>query len=189
MESRGGKPPNRNQSRWFREHSHCSVAFGEASKKPLNEQIDAALSVLKPQRALLPELTHTGGVLSFFSGLFCDDNTGDSLPGPVFEAMADLGIGLDLDIYVPEGTELLISVAGTSVTLDAGELFRGSSGLHIATACQAASPLYGSDRIAPAIGGFYFWALGRSVTLPASRYNNSSHWTSTGETFTDWNGS
>jgi hypothetical protein len=38
-------------------------------------------------------------------------------------------------------------------------------------------PLNGSDRIAPAIGGFYFWASGRSVTLPASRYNYSSDWT------------
>jgi hypothetical protein len=39
------------------------------------------------------------------------------------------------------------------------------------------APLNGSDRIAPAIGGFYFWASGRSVTLPASRYNYSSDWT------------
>src|SRR5262252_7452593 len=27
------------------------------------------------------------------------------------------------------------------------------------------------------IGGFYFWASGRSVALPASRYNYSSDWT------------
>ena len=39
------------------------------------------------------------------------------------------------------------------------------------------APLNGSDRIAPAIGGFYFWASGRSVTLPASRYDYSSDWT------------
>jgi hypothetical protein len=39
------------------------------------------------------------------------------------------------------------------------------------------APLNGSDQIAPAIGGFYFWASGRSVTLPASRYNYSSDWT------------
>jgi hypothetical protein len=38
-------------------------------------------------------------------------------------------------------------------------------------------PLNGSDRIAPAIEGFYFWASGRSVTLPASRYNYISDWT------------
>ena len=39
------------------------------------------------------------------------------------------------------------------------------------------APLNGSDRIAPAIGGFYFWASSRSVTLPASRYNYSIDWT------------
>ena len=38
------------------------------------------------------------------------------------------------------------------------------------------APLNGSDRITPAIGGFYFWASGRSVTLPASRYIDSSDW-------------
>jgi hypothetical protein len=59
----------------------------------------------------------------------------------------------------------------------ARELFRGFSGSHIATAYQVACPLYGSDRIAPAIGGFYFWASGRSVTLPTSRYDYSSDWT------------
>lgn len=86
----------------IRDHSYCSIAFGESSKAPLNEKIAAALSVLKPQRALLRELTHTGGALSFFVGVFCDDNTGESLSGALLEAMADLGIGLDLDIYVPE---------------------------------------------------------------------------------------
>src|SRR5215470_11736597 len=39
------------------------------------------------------------------------------------------------------------------------------------------APLNGSDRITPTIGGFYFWASGRSVTLPASGYNYSSDWT------------
>jgi hypothetical protein len=39
------------------------------------------------------------------------------------------------------------------------------------------APLNGSDRITPTIGGFYFWASGRSITLPASRYNYSSDWT------------
>jgi hypothetical protein len=52
--------------------------------------------------------------------LFCDDNTGESLPGRIFEALADLGIGLDLDIYLPEGTELLTSVPGTSATKTTG---------------------------------------------------------------------
>jgi hypothetical protein len=39
------------------------------------------------------------------------------------------------------------------------------------------APLNGSDRIAPAIGDFYFWASSRSVALPASRYGYNSDWT------------
>jgi hypothetical protein len=59
----------------------------------------------------------------------------------------------------------------------AGVAFPGFSGSHIATACQLACPLNGSDRITPAIGDFYFWASSGSVTLPASRYNYNSDWT------------
>jgi hypothetical protein len=39
------------------------------------------------------------------------------------------------------------------------------------------APLYGSDRIAPAIGDFYVWAFDRSVALPAARYDYNSDWT------------
>ena len=39
------------------------------------------------------------------------------------------------------------------------------------------APLNGSDRIAPAIGGFYIRASGRSVALPASGYDYNSDWT------------
>ena len=39
------------------------------------------------------------------------------------------------------------------------------------------APLNGPDRIAPAIGDFYFWASSRSVTLPAPRYDYNSDWT------------
>ena len=38
------------------------------------------------------------------------------------------------------------------------------------------APLNGSDRIAPAIGDFYIWASGGSVTLPAARYDYNSDW-------------
>src|SRR5262249_38715836 len=39
------------------------------------------------------------------------------------------------------------------------------------------APLNGSDRIAPAIGDFYFWASSRLVPLPAPRYDYNSDWT------------
>ena len=39
------------------------------------------------------------------------------------------------------------------------------------------APLYGSDQITPAIGDFYIWASGGSVTLLAARYDYNSDWT------------
>ena len=39
------------------------------------------------------------------------------------------------------------------------------------------APLYGSDRIAPAIGDFYFQAFNGSVTLLVAGYDYSSGWT------------
>jgi hypothetical protein len=39
------------------------------------------------------------------------------------------------------------------------------------------APLYGSDRITPAIGDFYVWASSGSVTLPTARYDYNSDWT------------
>jgi hypothetical protein len=39
------------------------------------------------------------------------------------------------------------------------------------------APLNGSDQITPAIGGFYIWAFGGSVALPAARYDYNSDWT------------
>ena len=44
----------------------------------------------------------------------------------------------------------------------------------VCTLLQPASllaPLYGSDRITPAIGGFYIRASNGSVTLPAAGYD------------------
>jgi len=54
----------------------------------------------------------------------------------------------------------------------------GASTIHtFATACQFACPPCSDPTGFPAVGGFYFWASGRLVTLPASRYNYSSDWT------------
>ena len=86
-----------------REHSYCSIDFGAASRVELSEKIEAALRLLKRHRTLLRRLHSTGGRASFYIGWFCDEDTGEALGYKALDGMADLRIGLDLNIYVPAG--------------------------------------------------------------------------------------
>src|SRR5262249_25918600 len=57
------------------------------------------------------------------------------------------------------------------------ETFEASWFTHLLRPASLLAPLYGSDRIAPAIGDFYIWASSGSVALPAARYDYNSDWT------------
>jgi hypothetical protein len=57
------------------------------------------------------------------------------------------------------------------------ETFEASWFTHLLRPASLLAPLYGSDRIAPAIGDFYIWASSGSVALPAARYHYNSDWT------------
>ena len=84
---------------------------------------------------------------------------------------SDVGIGLR---QVLNSSALPISLQ--SVSRRVSDF--GASTVHtFATACQFACPPCTDPTDFPAVGDFYFWASGRSVTLPASRYNYSSDWT------------
>ena len=48
---------------------------------------------------------------------------------------------------------------------------------HLLRPASLLASLNGSDRISPAIGGFYVRASGGSVTLPAAGYDYNSDWT------------
>jgi hypothetical protein len=51
---------------------------------------------------MLRRLSSTGGRVSFFVGWFCEEYTGESFDREILEAMADLRIALDLNIYIPD---------------------------------------------------------------------------------------
>jgi hypothetical protein len=85
-----------------RDSSYCSVELGDPSQEPLSEKIEAALALLKPHRALLQELSSTGGRVAFFIGWFCDADTGDGLRWQILKGMSDLRIELELNIYIPD---------------------------------------------------------------------------------------
>ena len=86
----------------FRTTSYCSIDLGSTTRKPLSNQIEAALVLLKPHRRLLRRLSSKEGRISFFVGWFCDEHTGDSLECQILDEMIDLRIALDLNIYVPD---------------------------------------------------------------------------------------
>jgi len=85
-----------------RTNSYCSIELGRLSRNPLPKQIEAILASLKPHRAILRKLSSTGGLVSFYVGWFCDENTGERFGWQILDAMTDLRIALDLNIYVPE---------------------------------------------------------------------------------------
>jgi Domain of unknown function (DUF4279) len=86
----------------FRDSSYCSIDLGPTSREPLSTKIEAALTLLKPHRAILRELSSSGGLVSFFVRWFCDEDTGERFNWQTLEGMTDLRIALDLNIYTPE---------------------------------------------------------------------------------------
>ena len=48
---------------------------------------------------------------------------------------------------------------------------------HLLRPARLLAPLYGSDHIRSAHGGFYFQAFNRSVSLPVAGYDYNSDWT------------
>jgi hypothetical protein len=83
-----------------RESSYCSVDLGAASKVDLSKKIESAVRSLQNNRAVLRRLTSTGGRISFYVGWFCDYDTGETLSSEILRQMTDMGIALDLNIYV-----------------------------------------------------------------------------------------
>jgi hypothetical protein len=96
------RTPKGNKIGGFRTASYCSVDLGPTTRQPLLKQIESALELLKPHRRMLRRLSSTGGRISFFVGWFCEEHTGESFDHGILEAMADLGIALDLNIYIPD---------------------------------------------------------------------------------------
>jgi hypothetical protein len=84
-----------------RDSSYCSIALGETSRQPLRENCGCLVALQATSRALR-ELSSTGGEVSFFVGWFLDENTRDYFDWQILGEMADLRIGLDLDVYVPQ---------------------------------------------------------------------------------------
>jgi hypothetical protein len=73
--------------------------------KQSSEKIDLEDSLLnfvekiKPYQEPLNDLVVTGGMVSFFVGLFIDANSGLVFDNTFLKELSNMGIGLELDIY------------------------------------------------------------------------------------------
>jgi hypothetical protein len=108
-----------------------------------------------------------------FHCTFLPDMPSPKTPGSSTSSVpdSDVDVGLRHDLT---SSALPISLQSASRRV---KNFEASTVHAFATACKFACPPCTDPTGFPAIGGFYFWASGRSVTLPASRYNYSSDWT------------
>jgi hypothetical protein len=95
------RTPKGNKPGHVRQSSYCSISL-KSSREPLPIKIEAALARLKPYRTILRKLSSTGGRASLYVGWFCDQHTGEGLDWEIMDALADLRIALDLNIYVPD---------------------------------------------------------------------------------------
>lgn len=100
------RTPKGNKIGGLCEDSRCSIDFKLPSRMPLSKQVEAVLLLLTPHRTMLRRLSSTGGAISFYVGWFCDEDTGETLNAHILEQMARLKIALELNIYLPDQTEL-----------------------------------------------------------------------------------
>jgi hypothetical protein len=96
------RTPKGNMLGGRRTESFCSIDIPASRRRSLVDQMRAALIMLKPHRRILRTLSSTGGRISFFVGLFCDEHTGESFDCQLLGEMTELRIALDLNVYVPD---------------------------------------------------------------------------------------
>jgi hypothetical protein len=77
-------------------HKEKSLRSGKTS---IEDFLANKVQSLQESRAFLKTLRETGGHAEFFLDLFSRKNIGLELPSSLLGSMAELGIGLSLDIY------------------------------------------------------------------------------------------
>lgn len=87
-----------------RDGSYCTIDLGDTSRELLSRKIEAALAQLEPHRAVLHDVSSTGGRISFYVGWFLDEATAETLDWRILEKMSQLRIELALNIYGPDAS-------------------------------------------------------------------------------------
>ena len=80
-----------------------SLTFRYKGKKPLARSIEQILDDLSAHKDLFAKLDHMGAVSALYVQLPGDVNNGDRVAPEILRKLADLGIGLELEVF-PEMT-------------------------------------------------------------------------------------
>jgi hypothetical protein len=75
--------------------------FETPSGREIEECIVDVLNAFGPKREFLYRLRSTGGRAELFIGVFLEKNAGIELDQTLIQQVADAGLGLSFDLYVP----------------------------------------------------------------------------------------
>ena len=98
--------PKGNKIVGIRDSSYCTIEVGPESRKALGERLREVLKLLQPHEGIFRELAAAGGAVSLYVGWLCDDSTGEMLDAQLLEEIAKLRMGLELNIYMPDTSDL-----------------------------------------------------------------------------------
>lgn len=86
--------------------SYCNFSFSETRQKSEVELLPSAIQKICQQleqiRPVMNEHIASGGITSFFVGLFIDANSGVTIDRDLLQELSNLGIALEFDIYPPD---------------------------------------------------------------------------------------
>jgi hypothetical protein len=75
--------------------------FGMPKGTEVEECISNAIDALSSKRAYMKHLISTGGRCELFIGVFLEANAGIEIGGDLVQRVADAGLGLSFDVYLP----------------------------------------------------------------------------------------
>jgi hypothetical protein len=79
--------------------SYCSFRLNKIESMTIPQRIAEFTANLANHRAMLEQITSTGGTLNFFIGWFSDGNSGEEFDWDLLQKLADLKISLHFDVY------------------------------------------------------------------------------------------
>jgi hypothetical protein len=82
-----------------RKETYCSFDFGRGEDGELAQCLLEAVGALTPQRIFLREIRSTGGSMYFYVFWYPNGDTGEMFEIDLLMNMADLGIGLGINVY------------------------------------------------------------------------------------------
>ncbi len=93
------KTPKGTALEGIRQESYCTLDIGSGDDGELAKCLSSAVDSLKPRSKFLRQMRATGGSLMFYVFWYPNGDTGEVFETPLLRDMANLGIGLGINVY------------------------------------------------------------------------------------------